>query len=193
MPTKASVAILMAGLSAGCSTGSTSMATGELGWPTVLRYCYSPGTEEPERQTIRLDLLKAYLSERLKIDVVLYKTSGSYGPEIEALRAKKIDVLTMGPFGYLIASEKAGAEVIVVRGREDGSPGTYGGTIAVAKNSSIKTIDELVARSKQLTFSFVDPASTSGFLVQRAYFQSVGLDPDEDFKKIVFSTNHLVS
>jgi phosphonate transport system substrate-binding protein len=112
---------------------------------------------------------------------------------IEAMRARKIDIATMGPFSYLIAAEKAGADVIVVRGTRDGGHGDYGGVIAVARNSPIRTIEELVARSKELTFSFVDPASASGFLVQRAYFQSVGLDPERDFKKTMFSTEHLAS
>src|SRR5262249_48496400 len=111
----------------------------------------------------------------------------------EGMRAHKIDVGTLGPFGYLIASEKAGAEVIVVTGEADTGVGEYKGVIAVARTSPIKTIEELVAHSRELTFSFVDPASTSGFLVQRADFQSVGLDPDKDFKKTMFSMNHLAS
>jgi len=144
-------------------------------------------------QTLRLDRLKTYLADRLKVEVELYKTSGGYGVVIEAMRAKKIDVATLGPFGYLIASEKAGAEVIVVSGTKGTGQGSYAGVIAVAKNSPIRTIQELVARSRELTFSFVDPASTSGFLVQRAYLQSVGLDPDTDFKKSMFSMNHVAS
>ena len=83
--------------------------------------------------------------------------------------------------------------MIVVNGTKDGGQGSYAGVIAVAKNSPIRTIQELVAHSKELTFSFVDPASTSGFLVQRAYLQSVGLDPDKDFKKTMFSMNHVAS
>src|SRR5262249_30080595 len=152
-----------------------------------------PGIEEPQAQTLRLDRLKTYLSERLKMPVELYKSSAGYGTVIEALRANKVDVASMGPFGYLIASEKAGAEVIVTSGAKSLGQGEYRGPIAVARNSPLRTIQDLVAHSKELTFSFVDPASTSGFLVQRAYFQSVGLDPDKDFKKTMFSTNHVAS
>jgi phosphonate transport system substrate-binding protein len=188
-------AILAAVVLAACSTGSVSTAsTASDARPTVLRYVYNPsGTEEPQAQSLRLDRLKDYLEARLKMDVELYKTSAGYGAVIEAMRAKKIDVGTFGPFGYLIASEKAGAEVVVVSGTKDGNHGSYAGTIAVNSSSPIKTVDDLVRHAKDLTFSFVDPASTSGFLVQRAYFQSVGLDPEKDFKKTVFSMNHLVS
>jgi phosphonate transport system substrate-binding protein len=172
---------------------STRASAGTSERPTVLRYSYAPGVEEPQAQTLRLDRLKKYLSERLKVDVELYKSSAGYGMVIEAMRANKVDVATLGPFGYLIASEKAGAEVIVVSGKKATGQGEYRGTIAVARNSPIKSIDDLVKHSKELTFSFVDPASTSGFLVQRAYFQSIGLDPDKDFKKTMFSTNHVAS
>jgi len=175
----------------GCSTGSAEGSPS--GRPAVLRYAFAPGVEEPQAQTLRLDHLKTYLSDRLHVDVELYKTSAGYGTVIEGLRAHKIDVGTLGPFGYLIASEKAGAEVLTVTGEPDTGKGGYRGVIAVPQSSPITTIDELVAHSKELTFSFVDPASTSGFLVQRAYFQSRGLDPDKDFKKTMFSMNHIAS
>src|SRR5262249_2824678 len=181
---------------AGRAAGTSGRAPAQSRWgrPAVLRYSYAPtGVEEPQKQTIRLDRLRVYLSERLKMPVELYKSSAGYGTVIEAMRANKVDVATVGPFGYLIASEKAGAQVIVVSGKKATGQGEYRGTIAVARNSPLKTIDDLIRHSKELTFSFVDPASTSGFLVQRAYFQSIGLDPDKDFKKTMFSTNHVAS
>src|SRR5262245_34144727 len=185
------IAVLAAAPMAACTTNQASAAAVASGLPTVLRYCYAPSTEEPAKQTLRLDLLKKYLANRLKLDVEIVKTSGSYGVEIEAMRANKIDVASFGPFGYVIAAEKAGAQVIVVSGKPDTGHGSYRGVIAVSKNSPIKTLDQLVRQSHNLTFSFVDPASTSGFLVQRAYFQSIGLDPDKAFKKSLFATNHI--
>src|SRR5262245_14948847 len=175
----------------GCSTGNAESSPS--GRPAVLRYAFAPSVEEPQAQELRLDHLKKYLSDRLHVDVELYKTSAGYGTVIEGLRAHKIDVGTLGPFGYLIASEKAGAEVLTVTGEPDTGEGGYRGVIAVAQSSPVKTIDELIAHSKELTFSFVDPDSTSGFLVERAYFQSRGLDPDKDFKKTMFSMNHIAS
>ena len=175
----------------GCSTGNAESSPS--GRPAVLRYAFAPSVEEPQAQELRLDHLKKYLSDRLHVDVELYKTSAGYGTVIEGLRAHKIDVGTLGPFGYLIASEKAGAEVLTVTGEPDTGKGGYRGVIAVPASSPIKTIDDLLAHSRELTFSFVDPASTSGFLVQRAYFQSRGLDPDKEFKKTMFSMNHIAS
>lgn len=186
-------AILAAGWLAACSTGQASSGSDASARPTVLRYVHAPGTEEPQKQTLRLDQLKAYLARELKVKVEIYKVAASYGAIIEAMRAKKVDVATFGPFSYLIASEKAGAQVLAVRATKETAEGHYSGVIAVKKDSPIRTIDDLVAQSKRLTFSFVDPDSTSGFLVQRAYFQSRGLDPDTDFKKTMFSTSHIAS
>ena len=178
-------------MSTGCGIGhSAGTDFAAVARPTVLRYCNSPSVEEPEAQTIRLERLKAYLSKTLNVKVELYKTA-EYGGVIEAMRAKKIDVAAMGPFGYLIASEKAGAEAIIISGTKDG-PGVYSGMIAVAKNSPIHSIQELVAHSKELTFSFVDPDSTSGHLVQRVYLQSVGIDPEKDFKKAALTPEFYV-
>jgi phosphonate transport system substrate-binding protein len=188
------LAVAALGWLTGCSTKSDASERTRSGRPTILRYVHAPsGIEEPMEQTLRLDRLKAYLAERLKVDVELYKTTGGYGATIEAMRAKKIDVATLGPFGYLIASEKAGAEVVVVRGTKETPEGAYSGAIAVRKDSPIQTIDELIARSRELTFSYVDPDSTSGFLVERAFFQSRGLNPDTAFKKTLFSMNHVAS
>src|SRR5262245_10898168 len=89
-------AIAIVGTFAACATKAASdPALATTARPKVLRYVYAPTTEEPAAQTLRLDRLKGYLQERLKVDVELYKVSAGYGPVIEALRAKKIDVATL--------------------------------------------------------------------------------------------------
>src|SRR5262245_40050312 len=178
-------------LLSGCSTGNAESSAS--GRPAVLRYAFAPSVEEPQAQELRLDHLKKYLSDRLHLDVELYKPSGGYGTVSEGLRAHTIDAGATGPFGDLIASQKAGAELR--RGTVEPDSGTagYRGVRAVPASSPIMAIDDLIAHSRELTFSFVDPASTSGLLVQRAYFQSRGLDPDKDFKKTMFSMNHIAS
>ena len=80
-----------------------------------------------------------------------------------------------------------------MRGSKDGKPGEYNGVLAVPGDSPIHSIEDLVKHSKELTISFVDPASTSGFLVQSAFLQSKGLEPQRDFKRVVFSMSHPAS
>lgn len=190
---------LAAGLAAALTLSSCGMdrvanaKTGPAGWPATLRYNMALGTENPEARAHRVELLQHYLEKRLGIPVEITTTT-NYGGTIEAMRARKIDAASMGPFAYLIASEKAGAEAIVTRGSAiDGSAGDYAGTLAVAADSPIQSIDDVIKHSKELTISFVDPASASGFLVERAYFDGRGIDPEKDFRKVVFSNNHIAS
>jgi phosphonate transport system substrate-binding protein len=85
------------------------------GWPTELRFSLALGTENPESRAHRVELLQHYLETRLHIPVEITTTT-NYGGTIEATRARKVDAASMGPFAYLIASEKAGAEAIADAG-----------------------------------------------------------------------------
>lgn len=187
-----SAALVLAAVHAACTSSSAAAPRAD-GRPTVLRYLFSPSAEEPFTQLPRLEKLSAYLERELGIPVELYKTSAGYGVAIEAMRARKVDIATFGPFGYLVASAKADAEVIVVRGRPDTGISDYRGTIVVAANSPYRTIDDLLAHSVDVSFAFVDPASTSGYLAQYAFFQSRGTDPETAFKKTMFAVTHVAS
>jgi phosphonate transport system substrate-binding protein len=166
---------------------------GPMGWPRPFRYNVALGAEDPSARAKRVDKMRAYLEEKLGIPVEITETT-LYGGTIEAMRAQKIDAAGMGPFAYLIASEKAGAEAIVTRGSaKDGNPGEYAGTLSVPADSPLKSVDDLIKHASELTVSFVDPASASGYLVQRAYLDGLGIDPEKAFKKVVFSNNHLAS
>lgn len=162
------------------------------GRPTVLRFCFTSSSEEPDAANRRLEVTQRYLERTLRMKVEAVKTT-AYGAVIEAFRSNKIDVASISPFSYILATEKAPIEAIVMRGPKDGSVGEYSGVLAVPGNSSIQSIDDVIKHAKDLTISFVDPASASGFLVQNAYLQSVGLEPQRDFKKVVFSMSHPAS
>ncbi len=162
------------------------------GWPEQLRFLVSISQENPEAEASRLAPIGRYLESQLHIPVEIIGSSG-YGVAIEALRARKIEACTTGPFAYLIASEKANSEVIAMRGTLDGSPANYSGGLAVTAASPLHTIEDVVRHAKELTVSFVDPASASGNLVQRAYLDSLGIDPEKHFKKVVYSQGHPAS
>ena len=142
----------------GCKAGNASDS-----WAKVLRFAYSPQAEQLEGNTLRIDLMRNYLQNELHMPVEIVRVEG-YSATIEAMRADKVDIATYGGLGYIIASQKAGAEAIIARGNPDGSIGGYRSAIAVPKNSSIHSIADLKAHSKDLVFAFADPASTSGYL-----------------------------
>ena len=94
-------------MAAGCGADRTAAAkSGPAGWPAVFRYNVSLGQEDPAARARRTELLRRYLEKELGIPVEVTVTA-NYGGAIEAMRAKKLDATGLGPFAYLIASEKA--------------------------------------------------------------------------------------
>lgn len=174
----------------GCARAPVT--TAPAGWPRVLRYAVSISQENPETEGARLEPIRRYLSEKLQMPVEVWGASG-YGVAIEAFRARKFEASTLGPFGYVIGSERTDIEAIATRGSMDGVPRQYSGTLAVAAGSPLRTIDDVRRNARKLSVSFVDPASTSGNLLQRAYLNSIGITPERDFRKVLYSLDHPTS
>jgi phosphonate transport system substrate-binding protein len=177
-------AILMFGPLTACKSNQTNG-----GNPKVLRYAFVPSEETMIDNSLQVKLMQKYLESRVHIPVEAIRVSG-YAATIEAMHTNKVDIATFGPMGYIIASEKAGAEAMVAIGDKSGKLDTYTSVIIVPKESPIHSIDDLKAHAKDLVFTFTDPASTSGNLIPRAYLQSIGIDPERDFKKVVYSGTH---
>jgi phosphonate transport system substrate-binding protein len=159
--------------------------------PAVLRFAYNPSADDIQASNKRYQGLKDYLSKAMKMPVDLVQASG-YSATIEAMRANRVDVATMGPLSYLIAVQKAGAEALAIPGNEKG-PLTYRSCIIVKADSPIQSLEDLIKDSKKYTMSFVDPASTSGHLIPRVFLEGKGLDVEKDFRKMFFSTSHPLS
>ncbi len=157
--------------------------------PAVIQFAYNTSSDDLQATLKRANLFVQYLSRRVGVPFQL-REANSYGAVIEAMRSKKVDVATMGPLSYLIAADRGGAEAIAVPGRVATGPGTYQSCIIVRSDSPIQTIEQLLRDGSQYTFSFVDPASTSGHLLPRAYFDSLGFDADRGFRKTHYSGSH---
>lgn len=157
--------------------------------PRVLHIGFSPGQEEAEERVRDLAPLTDYLQRALDMQVSLVRTS-SYSTIIEAMRADKIDISGMGPFTYVIASEKTRVELLVAMGDEINGPNFYRSYLITHRNSGILSMDDVVERAGELVLQFVDPASTSGHLIPRSYLMELGLEPEEHFARTIFGMNH---
>ena len=126
-----------------------------------------------------------YLSEKLGMPVEAEVTS-DYTAAIEAMRAKHIDIAWFGPFSYILAHDIAGAEAIVNGVREETGKSTYKSIFIVKKGSGIETLEDL----KEKKFAFVDPASTSGYLIPMKILTENNINPENDFKSTFFAGTH---
>jgi phosphonate transport system substrate-binding protein len=142
-------------------------------------------------QTVVLEKVRKYLEKELNIKVEFFKSS-DYTSVIEALLTKKVHMAYLGPFAYVLATQKQPLVPLVVGGM-NGKPVNYRSIIFTNPGTGIKTMDDVKARAKNLTLCFADPGSTSGHLVPRAYLMSIGLDPKTAFKETMFAGSHFAS
>jgi len=171
----------------GCKMGNASGT-----WPKVINYAYSPTTEQLQgaMRAQETKAMRLYLQNQLHLPVNLVQVS-QYSATIEAMRADKVDIAHFGGLSYLIAAQKADAQAIVAHGFPDGKLGGYHSVIAVPKDSPYHSMADLKAHAKDIVFALADPASTSGDLYPRVELQSIGIDPDRDFKQILYANGHL--
>lgn len=108
----------------------------------------------------------------------------SFSAVIEAMGASQVDVGWLNPFGYVLARDKYGVNVILATVRQGSK--SYRAQIIVRADSGITSIDQL--RGKK--FAFADPVSSSGFLYPTALFLSKGYDPKTFFSEVVFAGGH---
>ncbi|GHO83904.1 phosphate/phosphite/phosphonate ABC transporter substrate-binding protein [Dictyobacter formicarum] len=102
----------------------------------------------------------------------------SYTAVITAMLNGKADLASFGPLSYVLASQKGGARAISLELAPKTKESTYQSYIITTPKTGIKTIQDL----KGKTFSFVDPASTSGNLEPRYMMRQAGLNADTDVK-----------
>lgn len=132
---------------------------------------------------------KEYLEIKLKKKVKFYITS-DYTSVIEAIHSKKAHIAYLSPFSYVLAAQKKDIKPLVVVGQNQ-QPTMYYSIILASRNSGITSMDQLKKQTKRLTLSFSDPASASGHLIPFAYLNSIGINPDSNFKQIVFGGSHI--
>ncbi|MCX7978544.1 MAG: phosphate/phosphite/phosphonate ABC transporter substrate-binding protein [Bdellovibrionaceae bacterium] len=119
-----------------------------------------------------------WLTEQTGLHVEVF-VPVSYVAVIEALGAKRADAAFINTFGFVLASERYG-----VRPRLTGMNNkvdTYKGAI-IARKGRFKKVEELSGKK----FAFVDPSSTSGFLMPTKLFKDRGIKP----KETVFAGRH---
>lgn len=104
----------------------------------------------------------------------------SFVAVVEAFGTKRADVAAMNTFGYALANKKYGAEARLTVLRH-GSP-TYQSQFITRADSKISKIEDLEGKK----VAFVDPASTSGYLIPLKTLKEKNVKP----KETVFAMKH---
>ena len=123
----------------------------------------------------------------------------SYGASIEAMGAEKAQVGFLNTFSVLLAEQKYQVVPALAVLRKYTANAVdpdqnlsgqmeafYKGQFIANNAAGIKTFADL----KGKTFCFVDPNSTSGYIVPRIVLKANGVDPDKDFKATQNAGSH---
>ena len=115
--------------------------------------------------------------------------ASDYAGIIEAMRFNKVQLAWHGNKSAMEAVDRANSEVFARVVYADGSLG-YHSYLAVHRDSSMKSLEDLLRGAKGISFGIGDPNSTSAFLVPSFYiFAQNNIDPKTAFKS-VRSANH---
>ncbi|MCK5072817.1 MAG: phosphonate ABC transporter substrate-binding protein [Bacteriovoracaceae bacterium] len=158
-------------------------------WPSVIKIGVIPIEGGTANVNHRFGPMAEHLERKLGIKVKLI-TATDYAGIITAMAHDHIDFSYLGAKTYIEAKNRAGAEIIVKEINERGFHG-YRGIIITRADSGILKLEN----AKGKTFAFIDPNSTSGYLVPYIRFKRAHpqINPQKFFKKVMFSGSHPAS
>jgi len=112
----------------------------------------------------------------------------SFGASIEAMGANKAQIGFLNTFSILLAQQKYGVVPVLVslRTYKGKLENFYQGQFIANKKANIKTIADL----KGKTFCYVEPNSTSGYIIPQIVLKANGIDVDKDFKATQNAGSH---
>ena len=164
--TTAVLAIVLVSLSA-CSRKKAPLGTAEN--PIKMYFVPSVDVKVIEDNTATI---KKFLeaSTPYKYEVAI---PASFVAVVEAIGTNRADVAAVNTFGYIMANKRYGAEarLTVIR---YGSP-SYRAQFIASEASGIKTLSDITGKK----LAFVDPASTSGYLLPLKVLKEKNVTPAE--------------
>ena len=150
---------------------------------TKLRVGFPPD-ENPQSIIEKNTPLVNYLKQQTGITTTEIVVPKTYTAAIEEMGRGNLDLVYFGGLTYVLAKKELDITPLV-RGVVDGTPENYT-LIVTRKDSGIKTLNDLSGH----TFAFGDVASTSGHLIPHKALLNQGIDPNKDFKELIYTGAH---
>lgn len=125
------------------------------------------------------DIIKKYLEAETGYKFVV-SVPTSYVAVVESFGTARADVAAINTFGYLMANERYGAQALITLIRYGSE--TYQAQIITKADSKITSLKDLAGKK----FAYVDPASTSGYLLPAKLFKDQGIE----LKETMFANKH---
>lgn len=113
-------------------------------------------------------------------------TLSNYAGVALAMKSRRVDFAFVGPINYLVIEDRVGAVPLTAAVRH-GHKG-YHGLIIVRNDSGIESLQDLKGKS----VAFGDALSASGNLYPKAALKEAGIDPNEDIRSLMLSSQSAV-
>ena len=131
----------------------------------------------PSVDAKRISFNAKELTDFLEIETgYYYRTAvpASFVAVVEAFGSSKADIASINTFSYLMAHAKYDAEAKLRIVRDFGET-SYRGQIITRVDSGIDSLSEIDGRK----MAYVDPSSTSGYILPKALLDRLGIHPGE--------------
>lgn len=158
-------------------------AAGDLGTednPLVMSFVPSGDTQEIIASGEEIAVM---MEERTDLSIEA-NVATSYAAVVEAMGAGNAHIGWLNTFGYLLARERFDVEPLLVTVRF--GENNYRGQIVTYEGSGIESLDDI---TEDHVACWVDPLSTSGYIIPRVLLQANGIDP-EAFAEQVEAGSH---
>jgi phosphonate transport system substrate-binding protein len=156
--------------------GGDEMDDDRADWPDKLIFAAVPAEQDAQLQE-SYRVTREILEDELGIEIEFFQAA-DYAGVIEAMIAGRVDLAQFGPFSYVIAVAN-GADIRpigVMTDDPDEEPGYQSFLVAASGNDAVNSLEDVIGQR----VCFVDPASTSGYLVPAAGMLDEGIDPNDD-------------
>jgi phosphonate transport system substrate-binding protein len=176
--------LLLATLQAQSAKAATAAATA-VADNTPLRLGVGLFQPDKEKNDATYRPLADHLAKKLGRKVEL-RTVSSWEGLAKSLANGETDIGLLGPWGYVLANQASGAQAVATI-LYDGKPEYYA-IMVTHPDSGINTPADL----KGKTFAFGDKGSTSGYLIPRHYFMTLGIVPETYFSKVLYTSHQAI-